>query len=31
MPQLVGQTGDERRLGPDDDEVDPQLAGERDE
>ena len=31
MAQLVGETRDERRLGPDDDEIDPELARERDE
>ena len=31
MAQLVGEPGDERRLGADDDEVDPELAGERDD
>ena len=31
MAQLVGEPGDERRLGADHDEVDPELAGERDE
>src|SRR5207245_7670181 len=30
-PQRDGQARDERRLGPDDDEVDPQLQGQRDE
>jgi hypothetical protein len=31
MAELVGEARDERCLGPDDDEVDPELAGERDE
>jgi hypothetical protein len=31
MAQLVGEARDERRFGADDDEVDPQLQGERDE
>ena len=31
MAQLVGEPGDERRLRADDDEVDPELAGERDD
>jgi hypothetical protein len=31
VAQLVGEAGDERRLRPDDDEIDPQLPRERDE
>ena len=31
MAQLVGDPGDERCLGADHDEVDPELAGERDD
>lgn len=31
MAQLIGQPRDERSLGSDDDEVDPELAGDGDE